>query len=903
MEYFDFEEASFAARAKIAEDDIASDCQEVDESDAVENYDALFFDKTFQLPPNVVATHLDNPLSDLDQGLLAGTTAVDISSVPDAVPGEDYPMFRATEPCDFCRRMGLNCFLIQRGVLNNGCTCCVSLYRECSFTHAKAPGKFLETLHPVNEDIDIPTGGLTGKRVLKSLGQRNSDDFEGRGRKPGARFSRDALRVLKNWLSEHYQHPYPTEDEKHQLKERTGLGRGQISNWLANARRRGKVRPSPGSTSPVLGAVDVPGRSSSSSASASSVDLSLMTPLERWKHSPPEHEAASTTAIIRAIANPPFPGQQALGQPQQQQQQLQSGHVRSSSRKTASSNDSSYSSLFQAPSMSSLDTENKSSTSDFSFASAFSHRSSLNSMASMASKDGKERRRRRKQGPPVPAFERQKNRGARVFQCTFCTDSFLAKYDWQRHEKSLHLALEKWACAPQGGIITTSDGKEACAFCRAPNPTKEHLEMHNYFTCQEKTVQERTFYRKDHLNQHLRLMHDVKFDPWMEHWRSATTEIKSRCGFCEANFTTWKDRVDHLARHFKSGADMAQWKGDWGFEPFVKRLVENAVPPYLIGQERASLDPYKASARDLSKPATGSHDEPKPLSTNLPVPTDENCFERLELALKAFIHHSMQAGVIPTDQSIQDEARTTIYGTDDPWNQTCADSPVWLNILKRDCGLETVSDSEHIELQNLGMQPPYAAAGGLPRPPLETNPLAGHWRGSWVTHSSLHSVSDLRSPGLPSAGFQSAAPSVPGSLAGSYVDSGSIGVSSAANLPGLTSGWSSSLSAGGLSSSAPIGTSMNAPTHSFDAEFLEQMNSQYWMADCMDGIDGTGHDMQRVPSNHSAYVDPSTKDEHSLYESTAAEAHPIPIGISPASIDPNLSQYGTDPLYRGSGFQ
>jgi hypothetical protein len=43
--------------------------------------------------------------------------------------------------------------------------------------------------------------------------------------------------------------------------------------------------------------------------------------------------------------------------------------------------------------------------------------------------------------------------------------------------------------------------------------------------------------------------------------------------------TTWIDRIDHLADHFKIGATMAEWKGDWGFDESTKRLVENSVPP------------------------------------------------------------------------------------------------------------------------------------------------------------------------------------------------------------------------------------------------------------------------------------------------------------------------------------
>ncbi|OKL56099.1 hypothetical protein UA08_08659 [Talaromyces atroroseus] len=912
MEYFDFEEASFASTN--VQDDVASDCQEVDEADAVDNFDSLFFEKTFQLRPDsgLTADESDNLH---DQGLTDGQPGPQ-SPVSDQKPGAEYPMFQAPAPCDFCRQMGFNCFLIKRGALNNGCTCCVSLWRECSFKRAKAPGKYLNTLHPVGENDVTYNGALTGRRAMKSVGSK-FDNLESRGRKSGARFSRDAVRVLKNWLSEHHQHPYPTEAEKDALKDHTGLKRSQIANWLANARRRGKVQPSTRSISPIPGSVDIGQRNSSSSSpssasatSSSTLEYALMTPFERWKQSPPEHEAASTSAIIRAMANTTFPPPSPSHL--QQQQNLYgaptvSGHGRSISRKTGSSNDSS--SMFQAPSVSSYETENNSSVSDFSFASAFSHRSSQRSFNSA---ERKERRHRRKNMPPVPTFDRQPARCARIFQCTFCTDSFPAKYDWQRHEKSVHLALEKWTCAPWGGVITTSDGKKACAFCRAPDPTEDHLETHNFASCQEKTLQERTFYRKDHLNQHLRLMHDAKYDSSMDQWRSTTTEIKSRCGLCDTNFVTWKDRIDHLAQHFKNGADMSQWKGDWGFEPYVQRLVENSIPPYLIANERSTLNRNKAPAPQ--HPKTVANISAGSSSVSPSAPADETSFVRLECELKAFIGRQLHDGVVPSDTAIQDHGRIIIYGSNDRSKRTCADNAVWLSVLKRDSGIEDLPGLENITLQDLGMKPPFV--GQMQQPPLETNNfLAGTVRHSWFGHSSLGSaavsVSEMQSPVLPlSSGFHSAAPSIPGSLAGSF--SGSIGVSSArplSGVPALSSAWSSSFSVGDQSSSDWVGSTgiLDPFTQSnFDLELLEQLNAAASQGEGVDahdfslgGLESQAHTMP----NHvlPSVADTAAKNNQSLHGvaefSVTSETQPISIPTAAAPLDdPALHQY-FDPLY------
>ncbi|KAI7869145.1 homeobox KN domain-containing protein [Spinellus fusiger] len=44
--------------------------------------------------------------------------------------------------------------------------------------------------------------------------------------------------ILKQWLFNHYDNPYPSEDEKGVLRDLTHLTLSQISNWFINARRR-----------------------------------------------------------------------------------------------------------------------------------------------------------------------------------------------------------------------------------------------------------------------------------------------------------------------------------------------------------------------------------------------------------------------------------------------------------------------------------------------------------------------------------------------------------------------------------------------------------------------------------------------------------------------------------------
>jgi hypothetical protein len=86
-------------------------------------------------------------------------------------------------------------------------------------------------------------------------------------------------------------------------------------------------------------------------------------------------------------------------------------------------------SVFKAPSISSLETglTNMSSGSLGSHNSAYSY-GSRHSLGSMNSLKAKERRRRRRL--PTRTSKASPDDGQRLFQCTFCTDTFKSKYDW-----------------------------------------------------------------------------------------------------------------------------------------------------------------------------------------------------------------------------------------------------------------------------------------------------------------------------------------------------------------------------------------------------------------------------------------------------------------------------------------
>jgi hypothetical protein len=430
--------------------------------------------------------------------------------------------------------------------------------------------------------------------------------------KLGGRFSRGVLRTLKTWLASHAHHPYPDTAELESLQLQTSLNKMQITNWFANARRRSSARgtrcPTPQNqtttTTKPLDIIPRPG------TPAVGQDPSLRTPLERWVDSPPENEPATVGAIARAIT---FETSGTLSDALVDN--LQSPHGMSSA--------------------SSIGTSNSSEVSGF-------HSSGSQSSSKMSRPS--RRRRVRKQS-------RTKNSSmattAMPYQCTFCTETFRTKHDWQRHEKSLHLPLEQWVCALNGPrAVTADDSPSYCVFCSEPDPDDAHIETHHYSACQQRSLEDRTFKRKDHLSQHLRLFHNVKYADWsMSHWKESVVDIRSQCGFCGMRMTTWPQRVDHLAEHFKTGKTMADWNGEWGFDPAVLKIVESAVPPYTIDIERATPTPFQASNFFLCSPI--------------------NAYELIKIEIECLIqNHVDEKRRMPTSDDLQLEACRIIFASD-----------------------------------------------------------------------------------------------------------------------------------------------------------------------------------------------------------------------------------------------
>jgi hypothetical protein len=401
----------------------------------------------------------------------------------------------------------------------------------------------------INQNDVIATGHFTqAPEAFNNLTIAEQKPATPIPQKPGKRLSLISVRVLNKWLSTHTHHPYPTVAEVESIIRQTGLSKQQILNWFANARRRKKFeRPDTTDYS-----------SGSSEASPRNIPLQRpptplvqQSPFERWRNSPPEDEPSGMAAIARAVSGA-------------SQSPMEGSHERPR----------------HAPSVTgswatSAETSDSSRSSN---ASAYTHRSdgSLESIRRV-------KKKRRRAGPRGRGYgTRQLSQACHRFQCTFCTETFKLKHTWTRHERTQHLSLEQWECTPLGPTVLNEQSEAVCVYCGGVNPEVAHFEMHNHDLCHQRERSERTFYRKDHLRQHLRLVHGSEFKKWpMEDWKFRHEDVPSRCGFCDVKMTTWSERASHLAEHFKEGMTMADWKGNWGFDAFTLEMVENSMPPCM----------------------------------------------------------------------------------------------------------------------------------------------------------------------------------------------------------------------------------------------------------------------------------------------------------------------------------
>ncbi|KAJ5377066.1 hypothetical protein N7509_013952 [Penicillium cosmopolitanum] len=484
-----------------------------------------------------------------------------LANVPQWLDGA----YRPPMPCSHCRRHRLQCLILRTTEANpnpvTSCSSCVALFRECSLAKGekRLPSRFetfspvLGHLHGLPEDAEY--GIANQQDVLghdRTVTQGVDPGIENKDeRKDSKQFVRKGARVLREWFYQNQEYPYPTEVQKEQLSMETGFSQKRVSTWFANARRRQKQKfQSSKQTSN--------SRSRAGSPMVTST-LSSMTPMERWKASPPEDEPVLESAIQDAIASgvaDPGPASDPF-------------HFDRSATDLFNLDETSSHLASSASSFESRASE----TSD-SISSAWSHQSGEGNMPFPLL-------------PKTPSSRRQRGRRFSEvecqYQCTFCTSSFRKRHDWARHEKSVHLQLDSWICTLNVDELYQqySTSVDNCYFCDAPYPSPAHWDEHEFHICAGKPIAERSFSRKDYLWQHLRKFHACTKLPAsdLDVWRGSNGDVGSRCGFCNQNLPDWASRAEHLAAHFKGGARMEQWQGNWGLDSSAMKMLRNAVLP------------------------------------------------------------------------------------------------------------------------------------------------------------------------------------------------------------------------------------------------------------------------------------------------------------------------------------
>lgn len=89
---------------------------------------------------------------------------------------------------------------------------------------------------------DLSEAGDASNASVGSADGSGYDDDDGTGKGKNSKkrgiFPKVATNILRAWLFQHLTHPYPSEDQKKQLAQDTGLSILQVNNWFINARRR-----------------------------------------------------------------------------------------------------------------------------------------------------------------------------------------------------------------------------------------------------------------------------------------------------------------------------------------------------------------------------------------------------------------------------------------------------------------------------------------------------------------------------------------------------------------------------------------------------------------------------------------------------------------------------------------
>ncbi|KAG9478205.1 hypothetical protein GDO78_013291 [Eleutherodactylus coqui] len=110
---------------------------------------------------------------------------------------------------------------------------------ETGSTHSGTPGPSSGGLASQSGDNSSEQGDCLDNSVASpSTGDDDELDRDKKRNKKRGIFPKVATNIMRAWLFQHLSHPYPSEEQKKQLAQDTGLTILQVNNWFINARRR-----------------------------------------------------------------------------------------------------------------------------------------------------------------------------------------------------------------------------------------------------------------------------------------------------------------------------------------------------------------------------------------------------------------------------------------------------------------------------------------------------------------------------------------------------------------------------------------------------------------------------------------------------------------------------------------
>ncbi|XP_016145706.1 homeobox protein meis3-like [Sinocyclocheilus grahami] len=109
---------------------------------------------------------------------------------------------------------------------------------DCASTPSGTPSASCGLTSHSAENCSDAGDGLDGSVASPSTGDEDETDRDRRNNKKRGIFPKVATNVMRAWLFQHLSHPYPSEEQKKQLAQDTGLTILQVNNWFINARRR-----------------------------------------------------------------------------------------------------------------------------------------------------------------------------------------------------------------------------------------------------------------------------------------------------------------------------------------------------------------------------------------------------------------------------------------------------------------------------------------------------------------------------------------------------------------------------------------------------------------------------------------------------------------------------------------